>query len=74
MFEFTFICYGLCLHQCTCKLHLFIIKGGYVLEPVAMQLHTCEFTLTARMAVTHAPQCGADKHRPSGDCVKQLVM
>ena len=33
-----------------------------VIEPVAMQLHTCNFTLTARKAVSRAPVCTADKH------------
>ena len=44
------------------------------LESVAMQLRTCELTLTAHMAVSHTLQCAADKH--SGDCaltLKQLV-
>ena len=31
------------------------------LESVAMQLGTLEFTLTACMAVSHVPQCAADK-------------
>ena len=35
-----------------------------------MQLHTYEFTLTARMAVSHTLQCAADKH--SGDCALTL--
>ena len=41
-----------------------------VIESVAMQLRTCELTLTACMAVSHTLQCAADKH--SGDCALTL--
>ena len=36
------------------------------IESVAMQLGTCEFTLTAYMSVSRTPQCAADKHTSSG--------
>ena len=50
-----------------------MVSKGNGIESVAMQLGTCEFTLTAHIAVSHKPLCAADKLKHSGDRVLRAV-